>query len=105
MDVTIVHPLQVREMPWSREKAEAFLTQAETGKVNKYREACDLEGWAFVPAAFDTWGGPKAKTVLAKLLQRAVAGVAPELEPIRRLEHRQHLKPAAYAAGLEHAKR
>ena len=56
MDVTIVHPLQVREMPWTREKAEAFLKQAETRKVNKYRVACEQEGWAFIPAAFDTWG-------------------------------------------------
>ena len=37
VDVTVVHPLQVREMPWTLEKADAFLKQTEPWKVNKYR--------------------------------------------------------------------
>ena len=44
VDVTVVHPLQAREIPWTKEKAAAFLKQAETRKVStKYRVACDQE--------------------------------------------------------------
>lgn len=48
----------------------------ETQKKAKYTAACKAQGWNFVPAAFDTWGGmgPGAKSLLGKLLKRAVAG-------------------------------
>ena len=96
VDVTVVHPLQAREMPWTKEKADAFLKQAETRKTNKYRAACEQQGWAFVPAAFDSWGGvgPKAKDLLAKLLARSTGAVPLELKPLVAMEHRQRLSLA-----------
>ena len=93
MDVTVVHPLQVAQLPWTPDKAASFLKHTEARKTAKYASVCSAEGWGFCPAAFDTWGGvgPKAKDVLAKLLLRAVGGVSPELQPLRKMEHRQHL--------------
>ena len=93
VDVTVSHPLQAAQQPWSADKARGYLASVERRKVAKYKEACKLEGWEFSGAAFDTWGGagPGAKQVLFKLLKRAVGGVPVELRPLRTQEHRQHL--------------
>ena len=93
VDVTISHPLQASQHPWTAEKARGYLASVEKRKVAKYKEACAQEGWEFSGAAFDTWGGvgPGAKQVLFKLLKRAVGGVPLELRPLRTQEHRQHL--------------
>ena len=96
VDVTIKHPLQEGQKPWTRQKAEGFLKSKEAEKDNKYRQACAQEGWAFSPAAFDTWGGlgPKAKDFLYRLLKRSVGGVPVELRSLRTEEHRQRLSLA-----------
>ena len=96
VDVTVVHPLQVAQLPWTRMKAESFLKQAESRKVTNNESACKKEGWAFIPAAFDTWGGmgPKAKDVFHRLLARSVASTPMELQAARKGEHRQHLSLA-----------
>ena len=93
VDVTISHPLQAAQQPWSAEKARGYLAMVERRKVTKYKEACTQEGWDFMGAAFDTWGGagPGAKQVLFKLLKRAVGGVPLELRPLRTQEHKQLL--------------
>ena len=96
VDFTICHPLQNSQKPWSGPKAQAFVSQQEKRKVQKYKDACNVEGWGFIPAAFDTWGGmgPGAKDLLWKLLRRSVGGVSPELRALRMQEHRQHLSLA-----------
>ena len=93
VDVTIKHPLQAAQAPWTKARAAAFLRQVEHQKEVKYAEACKKEGWAFCPAAFDTWGGvgPKAKDLLHKLLKRATGTLAPELQGARTAELRQLL--------------
>ena len=93
VDFTISHSLQSSQKPWTTEKAQAFVSLQEKKKVLKYGAACKAEGWNFIPAAFDTWGGmgPGAKELLRKLLQRAVCGLSPELRPIRMQEHKQNL--------------
>ena len=93
VDVTISHPLQAAQQPWTAEKARGYLAMVEKRKVTKYKDACTLEGWDFTGAAFDTWGGvgPGAKQVLFKLLKRAVGGVPVELRALRTQEHKQHL--------------
>ena len=93
VDVTVVHPLQVAQLPWTPDKAASFLKTTEGKKVAKYATVCEAEGWGFCPAAFDTWGGvgPQAKTILAKLLARSVCQAPAELQAARRAEHRQHL--------------
>ena len=93
VDVTISHSLQLAQRPWTAEKAKAFLAQTEKRKTSKYAKACEAEGWGFIGAAFDAWGGagPGAKALLYKLLRRAVGGVDPELRAMRRQEHQQHL--------------
>ena len=40
VDLTIVHPLQVGETPWSADKAKSFLHRKETAKNLKYEDAC-----------------------------------------------------------------
>ena len=93
VDVTISHPLQAAQQPWSAEKARGYLAMVEKRKLAKYKEACALEGWDFVGAAFDTWGGvgPGAKQILFKLLKRAVGGVPVELRALHSQEHKQQL--------------
>ena len=96
VDVTVKHPLQENQKPWTRQKADGFLKAKEAEKVTKYHQACALEGWAFSPAAFDSWGGvgPKAKDLLYRLLRRAVGGVPIELRSLRMEEFRQQLSLA-----------
>ena len=96
VDFTISHPLQQNQRPWSGAKAQGFVALQEKRKVTKYKEACRVEGWGFIGAAFDTWGGmgPGAKTLLWKMLRRAVGGVSPELRALRMQEHKQHLSLA-----------
>ena len=96
VDFTIVHALQQNQKPWSKQKANAFLKSTEARKITKYHDACEKEGWLFMPSAFDTWGGmgPKAKEVLFKMLGRAVGGVPAELKALKKCEHRQHLSLA-----------
>ena len=91
VDVTIRHPLQASEAPWSAQKASAFLKATEKAKEAKYKEVCQKEGWSFCPAAFDTWGGvgPQAKDVIHKLITRATGTLPPELKPLRTVELRQ----------------
>ena len=64
IDVTVKHPLQEGQKPWTRPKADGFLKSKEADKIRKYKEACKKEGWAFAPAAFDTWGvwDPRRRT-------------------------------------------
>ena len=96
VDFTISHSLQTAQKPWTAEKAKAFVTLQEKKKVAKYAEPCKVEGWNFIPAAFDTWGGmgPGAKELLRKMLQRAVCGVSLELRAARTQEHKQSLSLA-----------
>ena len=54
VDVTVSHPLQAAQQPWSADKARGFLASVERRKVAKYKDACKLEGWEFSGAAFDT---------------------------------------------------
>ena len=77
VDVTISHPLQAAQVPWTAAKAKSFLAMVEKRKVAKYEAACSMEGWAFSGAAFDTSGGtgPGARQILWKLLIRAVGAV------------------------------
>ena len=93
VDVTVSHPLQLSQQPWTAAKAKGYLSSVEKKKVAKYSKACQLEGWEFTGAAFDTWGGvgPGARQVLFKLLRRAVGGVPSELKALRTQEHKQHL--------------
>lgn len=88
VDVTVCHPLQASQAPWSADKAKAFVALKESQKKSKYSDACKAQGWGFVPAAFDTWGGmgPGAKGVVSKLLRRAVAGAPLELRAPRTQE-------------------
>ena len=96
VDITISHPLQISQQPWTAAKAKGYLSTVEKKKMAKYGEACRLEGWDFTGAAFDTWGGvgPGAKQLLFKLLRRAVGGVPTELRALRAQEHKQHLSLA-----------
>ena len=91
VDVTIRHPLQSAELPWSGQKAASFLKATEKAKESKYKAVCQSEGWSFSPAAFDTWGGlgPQAKDLLHKLIARATGTLPPELKPLRVVELRQ----------------
>ena len=57
VDFTVTHPLQENQKPGGRVKADHFLKAAEARKVGKYRAPCEAEGWAFILAVFDTWGG------------------------------------------------
>ena len=96
IDFTISHPLQASQKPWSADKARAFVTLQEAQKKTKYTAACKAQGWEFIPAAFDTWGGmgSGAKSVLSKLLKRAVAGTSLDLRAARAQELKQHLSLA-----------
>ena len=84
VDVTVRHPLHGAPETWTAEKATAFLRKAESQKREKFSQCCSREGWAFVPAALDTWGGvgPACKDLIAKLLSRAVGAVAPRVETV-----------------------
>ena len=96
VDFTVKHPLQSSQQPWTRQKADGFLKAKEAEKVSKYQTACAREGWAFTPAAFDTWGGmgPKAKDLLYRMLRRAVGAAPVELRPLRVNEMKQQLSLA-----------
>ena len=63
------------QQPYSRAKADAFLKAVEARKTTKYKEACAMEGWAFAPAAFDSWGGqgPSAKDALFRIVRRGAS--------------------------------
>ena len=76
IDVTVCHPLQKCELPWSINKGTSFLKRREDAKIAKYFDACALEGWDFLPIAFSTWGstGPQAYTLLRRILRRAAMG-------------------------------
>ena len=76
MYLTIVHPLQVGEIPWSADKAKGFLRRKETAKNLKYEDPCRQEGLGFLPMAFSTWAtaGPSAYDLLQRILRQAVAG-------------------------------
>ena len=76
VDLTIVHPLQVGETPWSADRVKSLLRRKETAKSLKYEDACRQEGWGFLPVAFSTWAtaGPSAFDLLQRILPRPAAG-------------------------------
>ena len=100
VDVTVCHPAQVAERPGSREATQSFLSRQEEAKSKKYAEACQLEGWAFSGAAFDTWGhaGPAASLLLKKIFRRAVQHL-PLWERSRRMAE---LREGFHIALLRH---
>ena len=63
VDLTIVHPLQVGEIPWSAERAKGFLRRKEAAKNQKYEDPCRQEGWGFLPMAFSTCATAGPKTI------------------------------------------
>ena len=95
VDVTVFHPLQAAQQPWTAEKAKGYLTMVERRKLAKYDTACSSEGLAFLGQRSTCGGmGLGARAVLHKLLRRAVGGVPLELRALRTQEHRQHLSLA-----------
>jgi hypothetical protein len=72
VDITISHPAQKSEMPFTTEKAKAFLRRKEKEKHDKYDSPCRTEGWDFTPLALDSWGscGPLSTPILHRLITR-----------------------------------
>ena len=83
VDVTVCHPLQRAELPWSVAKCNTFLKRKEEAKIVKYADPCALEGWDFLPMAFTTWGssGPQAFPLLRKIFRRAAMGADADTRP------------------------
>ena len=73
VDVTVSHPAQQSEKPWTADKARGFLRRRDEAKTTKYEEPCRREGWGFLPMAFSTWfsPGPQAERLLGRILRRA----------------------------------
>ena len=91
VDVTVSHPLQKSQGPWSAEKAAGFLSRVEAAKTAKYGHLCKRSGWSFVPFGVNTWGslGKGASQVFSRLVRRALAGVPEDLRPQRSAALRQ----------------
>jgi len=82
VDFTVVHGWQSAEASHqSRERWRAFLARKETAKRDKYVDPCSNAGWAFLPAAFGTWGGlgPEAAKLVALVCRRAAGWVEGDL--------------------------
>ena len=81
VDFTVVHGWQAAEARHvSRERWRSFLARKETAKKEKYTEACTKAHWAFIPAAFGTWGGqgPDAARLLHQVSKRVAGWVEGE---------------------------
>ena len=86
LDVTVSHPCQLSEIPCSEDKARSFLNRKEKKKQDKYNQPCDLQGWSFQAAAWDTWSGHSFATskLLNRILKRATASLDPAIQSSRR---------------------
>ena len=81
VDITISHPAQSSETPFTAEKARQFLKRKEAEKHDKYDEPCRLQRWDFQTLAFNTWGslGPQSKPLLNRIIQRCSNAARPNL--------------------------
>ena len=57
LDITVVNPIQQATMPEAAVTAGHALTYAYNRKVAKAGEACRQQGLAFIPLAFESFGG------------------------------------------------
>ena len=81
VDITISHPTQSSEAPFTSEKAKSFLKRKETAKWTKYEIPCKREGWDFQALAFDSWGsvGPQSFPLLHRITQKCASQATPRL--------------------------
>ena len=77
IDLTISHPCQNAELPYTGSKGTSFLKRKETIKLDKYSSPCQEEGWGFLPLALSTWGevGPTSKPLWQRLRRRVAQGL------------------------------
>ena len=93
VDVTVSHPAQTAEAPFTTERAKSFLKRKEEAKCVKYDTPCAKEGWDFTPMALDTWGGfgPKASRTLFHVANKCTAHLTPPARAAAQGELRQRL--------------
>ena len=94
VDLTVAHGWQAQESATvSRERWRTFLRRKEAAKVAKYEDVCAEAGWAFLPAAFGTWGGqgPQAARLVSRCCKMVAGWHEGDLRASRQEEARQGL--------------
>ena len=100
VDFVVSHPLGLAEHPLQLQRVAQHSKRAETRKMKKELELCQLAGWGFVPAGFTPWGspGPAAKQLLHEVGRRATADLAGWPKSVKLVKLEQ-----AWSLALAHA--